>query len=171
MTKDMSEYEAEFGEGRTITLSRKDLSAARRLLNLLLGTERDAAEELLVPPASGGSVSERSTLVERARLEFHERRRRTAVFGRAMFGEPAWDMLLTLYILDVSGQRQTIGALLHFSGTPMSTAKRWLDYLVAHDLVRREEHPTDRRTAFVALSSKARTMLDLYYSGTDQTAV
>ena len=31
----------------------------------------------------------------------------------------------------------------------MSTTKRWLDYLSAHDMVRREAHPTDRRTAFI----------------------
>ncbi len=158
------------GAGKTIKLSRRDLSAARRLMRLLAGAEREAADELmLAPPPGRAATTERASLVARAREEFHERRRRGAVFGQSMFGEPAWDMLLTLYILDISGQRQTIGALLNFSGTPSTTAKRWLDYLVAHDLVRREEHPTDRRTAFVALSAKARDKLDLYYSGTGQT--
>ncbi|HSR00760.1 MAG TPA: MarR family transcriptional regulator [Sphingomicrobium sp.] len=158
--------------GKTIKLSRKEVSAARRLLQLLVGAEREAADELLlVPPVSRGAASDRSSLVDRAREEFHERRRRGAVFGQSMFGEPAWDMLLTLYILDISGQRQTIGALLNFSGTPATTAKRWLDYLVAHDLVRREEHPTDRRTAFVTLTGKAREKLDIYYSGTRETGM
>ena len=82
-----------------------------------------------------------------------------------MFGEAAWDMLLALYILDMTGQRQTVGNLLRFSGTPMTTAKRWLDDLAAHDLVWREPHPTDRRTAFVVLTPKARQKLDLIYSG------
>jgi DNA-binding MarR family transcriptional regulator len=94
-----------------------------------------------------------------------------SVFGQSMFGEAAWDMLLALYILDISGQRQTVGSLLHFSGTPMSTAKRWLDYLSAHDLVRREAHPTDRRTAFIGLSDRARERLDLYFSETIETTV
>ena len=88
-----------------------------------------------------------------------------------MFGEAAWDMLLALYILDMSGQRQTVGSLLHFSGTPMSTAKRWLDFLSAHDLVRREAHPTDRRTAFIGLSDRARQKLDLYFSETITSTV
>jgi DNA-binding MarR family transcriptional regulator len=172
MSMNMFEEDAGGDERQIISLSRQELSAARRLLKVLAGMERSAAEDLLAPPLrSPGRPPDHTAMIERARHEFNERRRRVALFGRAMFGEPAWDMLLTLYILDVSGQRQTIGALLHFSGTPMSTAKRWLDYLEAHGLVCREEHPTDRRTAFVALSDKARNMLNLYYSGTALTAV
>jgi|SRR3954454_1987252 len=152
---------------RTVTLSGKDLSAARRLLRILLGVEQAPSEDLLRqrPIRPSGEI-QRTTLLDRAQDEFHNRRRRVSVFGQSMFGEPAWDMLLALYILDISGQRQTVGSLLQFSGTPMSTAKRWLDYLSAHDLVRREAHPTDRRTAFVGLTDRARQKLDVYFSET-----
>jgi DNA-binding MarR family transcriptional regulator len=88
-----------------------------------------------------------------------------------MFGEAAWDMLLGLYILDVAGQRQTIGNLMRLAGTPTTTAKRWLDFLMSHDLVRRDFHPTDRRTSFVSLTPKAREKLDLYYSETSSTGM
>jgi hypothetical protein len=165
-------YDQSTDAERTITLSRKDLLAARRLLQLLLSAEREAEDDLqLNPPKNSAKFVDRSALVARARDEFHNRRRRAEVFGPSMFGEAAWDMLLVLYILDVSGQRQTIGSLLRFSGTPMSTAKRWFDYLAAHDLVRREDHPTDRRTAFVSLTEKAREKLDLYCSETIATAM
>lgn len=157
---------------RTVTLSRKDVSAARRLLRLLLGSDRNASDDLLQKPSlSSAKGVDRSSFVVRAKDEFQNRRRRVGVFGQSMFGEPAWDMLLALYILDVAGQRQTVGSLLHFSGTPMTTAKRWLDYLAAHDLVQREAHPTDRRTAFVGLTEKARQKLDMYFSETIATAV
>lgn len=156
---------------RTVTLSRKDISAARRLLNLLLGVEHPASSLELNPSTRPLENRDRATLIARAREEFHNRRRRVMTFGQSMFGEAAWDMLLVLYILDVSGQRQTVGSVLQFSGTPMSTAKRWLDYLAAHDLVQREAHPTDRRTAFVTLTAKAREKLDLYYSETVETVV
>lgn len=155
-----------------IALTSKDISAARRLLGLLLGIERQAAGSLeLDPPARPAGDSDRASRAARAREEFHNRRRREKLFGQSMFGEAAWDMLLALYILDVGGQRQTIGSLLHFSGTPLSTAKRWLDYLETQGLVRRTGHPTDRRTAFVSLTAKARVTLDLYYSGTAETGV
>jgi hypothetical protein len=156
---------------RTITLRRKDISAARRLLNLLLGAERKSFDDVLNVATRPVEDTSRSALVARAREEFQDRRRRAAVFGHSMFGEAAWDLLLVLYILDMSGQRQTVGSLLQFSGSPLSTAKRWLDYLTAHGLVQREAHPTDRRTFFVSLTGKGREKLDLYYSETVETGV
>jgi DNA-binding MarR family transcriptional regulator len=155
---------------RTVTLSRNDIRAARRLLRVLLGEEQESAGGRAAPTNPVEDTT-RDALVGRAQEEFGNRRRRAEVFGRSMFGEAAWDMLLALYILDVSGQRQTIGSLLCFSGTPMTTAKRWLDFLAAHDFVRRDPHPTDRRTAFISLTRKARDKLDLYYSETVATGV
>lgn len=156
---------------RTITLSQRDVLAARRLLKLLLSNERASLDELLRPPATHVDKVDRGTLTARARAELHNRRRRVALFGQSIFGEPAWDMLLVLYILDDSGQRQTMGSLFQYSGYSPSTAKRWLDYLAAHDLIRRDDHPTDRRTAFISLTIKARDWLDLYYSETIETVV
>jgi DNA-binding MarR family transcriptional regulator len=157
---------------RTITLSRKDMQAARRLLHLLLGAEQMSSDDLRLRPTARPAVTtDRAALVARARVEFRNRRHRIDVFGQSMFGEAAWDMLLALYILETSGARQTVGTLLHFAGTPLTTAKRWLDFLAEHDLVRRDPHPTDRRTAFVSLTVKAREKLDLYYSGTIETPV
>lgn len=88
-----------------------------------------------------------------------------------MFGEAAWDMLLSLYILDVSGQRQTLGTLVKFSKASMTTAIRWINFLAAHGLVEREPHPTDLRTTFIRLTSEARDKLDKYYSDTVTTGV
>ena len=163
---------SEADAARTIALSRKDMLAARRLLRLLLGVDREASKRRRQePPTRREADVGRTALIARAREEFENRRRRIATFGQSMFGEPAWDMLLALYILDVSGQRQTIGSLLDYSGTPPTTAKRWLDFLYAHDLVRREPHPTDRRTAFISLTAKAREKLDLFYSETVATGM
>jgi DNA-binding MarR family transcriptional regulator len=156
---------------RTVTLSQKDLTAARRLLGLLLGLERELPQHRPPPPTSNPVALQRGILLARAEEEFQNRRRRVSVFGPSMFGEAAWDMLLALYIMDASGPRHTIGSLLHFSGSPLSTAQRWLDFLHTHELVQREEHPTDRRTSFIALTQMAREGLDLYFSGTAATTV
>jgi DNA-binding MarR family transcriptional regulator len=154
------------GSDRMIKLSREDLQSARRLLELLAELERNAGTVTGVAEAPS-----RQVLAARAGEDFRNRRRRGAIFGPSMFGEAAWDMLLALYIVDESGRRQTIGSLMRLAGTPMTTAKRWLDFLTDHDLVRREPHPTDRRTAFVSLTDKARQKLDLYYSETLNTGV
>lgn len=157
---------------RTITLSQQDVRAARRLLKLLLHEDLKTS----VGQPLEGSVrpvgdTSRAALVARAREEFGNRRRRTSIFERSMFGEPAWDMLIALYILDVSGPRQTTGALMQFSGAPITTARRWLDYLVANGFAVRSHHPTDQRVMFVSLSEKGRDALDLYYSETVKTEV
>lgn len=154
----------------TITLSRKDLRAARRLLRLLLGAESEPGLDLKLSARSVEDGS-RTALLAKAREEFGNRRRRLAVFDRAMFGEAAWDMLLALYIFDSSGQRQTLGTLVKLSGASMTTAIRWINFLAEHDLVRREAHPTDLRTSFITLTAKAREKLDLYYSETVDTGI
>jgi hypothetical protein len=168
MLPDLANYDTE----RTVKLSKNDVRAARRLLQLLLGEDDQAKRPLLVDPLTEPADDvTRSAMVARAREEFGNRRRRVAVFGPSMFGEAAWDMLLALYILDVAGQRQTIGNLMRLAGTPTTTAKRWLDFLMSHDLVKRDFHPTDRRTSFISLTAKAREKLDLYYSETSATGM
>jgi DNA-binding MarR family transcriptional regulator len=154
----------------TVILSRKDMLAAQRLLRLLLNAERQSSDFLTMEPNDAPLLNaDRDQLVGRARVDFSNRRRRTLFFGSSMFGEAAWDMLLALYILERSGQRQTLGSLMHFSGAPVTTAKRWLDYLVDHNFVHRHPHPTDKRTAFVSLTPTSREKLDMYYSGTVET--
>lgn len=155
---------------RTITLSQKDVRAAQRLLKLLLREDLESsADQQLETSVTSAADTSRAALVARARQEFGNRRRRSNVFQRSMFGEPAWDMLLALYILDVSGQRQTTGTLMHFSGAPVTTARRWLDFLVENGLAQRDHHPTDQRVLFVSLTAKGRDLLDLYYSETAES--
>jgi DNA-binding MarR family transcriptional regulator len=168
----MSYDQLDADQERCVTLSQKDIRAARRLLKLLLHEDfQSSAEQQLEETIRPASDISRTALVARAREEFGNRRRRSVIFQRSMFGEPAWDMLLALYILDVSGQRQTTGTLMHFSGAPITTARRWLDYLVENDLARRDHHPTDQRVLFVSLTAKGRDALDLYYSETVETEV
>ena len=152
-----------------VSLTPKDVAAAKRLLRVLGGANRRGPEAIYSDPAPG--EIDRQILVARAHQAFLNRRRRAKVFGQSMFGEAAWDMLLALYITEKSGPRQTVGALMKLSGTPMTTANRWLAFLVSHGLVRRDEHPTDRRTVHVTLTPAGRSKLDEYFSGTVQTAV
>ena len=104
-------------------------------------------------------------LEQRARDHLESRRKRAAIFGAQMFAEPAWDMLLILY-LSGGGQRQTQSGLGELSGATRSTAMRWIDFLSDRGLVRRDAHPTDLRRNFVSLTEKGRKLLDLYLSET-----
>jgi DNA-binding MarR family transcriptional regulator len=96
----------------------------------------------------------------------NSRRLRFRYFKRAMFGEPAWEILLTLYITEGAEGRQSIGRLADLIETPLSTTARWIDYLERERLVEREPHPTDKRVIYIRLLAKARELLEAYLSGT-----
>ena len=132
--------------------SEKDREDAARLLALIVGGERARRIRLL------------QSTSEIARAILVDRKRRSRIFNEGMFGEPAWELLLNLYVMDQDGPRLTIGRLIESSDLPQTTALRWLQYLQDQDLIVRREHPGDARTSFVSLTNKAREALDLYLS-------
>jgi len=136
----------------TIEFSSRDRDDAVRLLTLILGKAR------------AKRAIQRSETLPIARAILEDRRRRSRLFNPGMFGEPGWELLLNLYVNDQEGPRLTIGKLIQLAGTAQSTSLRWLDYLEDQGLINREEHPTDARTAFVALTDKARESLTSYLS-------
>jgi hypothetical protein len=148
---------------RTVRVSDRDVAEARRLLSLLADVEPGRRAEGGLPVSEQESGS--GDLLGRARAIVAARRRREALFGTTIFGEPAWEMLLLLY-LGASESRRTLGRLGELAGISKSTALRWIDYLERQELVRREPHPTDKRAAFVELTGKGKEALDLYLSGT-----
>lgn len=141
-----------------IVLSEKDAREAARLLRMLseaVGIDLSAEESPDNPPS-------RESLVSRARIVLHSRRARYRHFKRNMFGEPAWDILLVLYITETSRERQTIGRLADWIDTPLSTVVRWVGYLENDGFVARKSHPTDKRTMFIQLLDKGRQAMDNY---------
>lgn len=102
-------------------------------------------------------------LYQIARATMKSRRLRARFMPRPMFGEPAWDMLLALYIVDKRGARETISKLCLSSGAPATTALRWLDYLQQHKLVARRQSSTDRRVVFIDLTNLGREAVEAYF--------
>lgn len=148
----------------TISVKGAELHGTTELLRQLV-----AQFELLTVSgesfSQGGTVS-KAQLRSRALRIAHARRARTDAFNKSMFGEPAWDMLLELFINHDFGVRHSVGKLCELSGSPPTTALRWLDYLEKERLVSRHPHPTDRRTEFVELTEKGCTAMARYLSGT-----
>ena len=154
---------------KTITLTRRDVQAAARLLHLLVGSdENDVREITAVPRANVHRIGNRDHLarVKLARQIYENRARRSLVFKSAMFGEAAWDMLLALYITDEAQARLTVTGLVSLSGVAPTTAIRWLDFLEKEQLVSRTSKSSDRRVSLIELTDKARGLLDTYLSGT-----
>lgn len=146
---------------RLVSLSQQDLEDANRLLRLL--TVHADLDRL--GPRGMDAGDEAGQRLARAQQILAHRRRRVELFGKELFGEPAWEMLLLLYVARTT-QRYTVGQLAQASGAPKSSGARWIDHLEQQGLVEKDQHPTDRRTAFVRLSQKGQDELSLYLSET-----
>ncbi|WP_380784823.1 hypothetical protein [Sphingomonas sp. R86521] len=83
------------------------------------------------------------------------------MFGDAgkLFGEPAWDILLDLFIQQCSGKRVSVTDCGIASCRPASTAIRHIQSLEVHGLIEREKDETDARRSWIKLSSKAMSAL------------
>lgn len=159
---------------RTLHLRDSDLLALSRLLKNLVGEQQLGSDSMSGPNPSPGSAdadqaASAAMLLALAHKIIRARGRRSKVLGKAMFGEPAWDMLLVLYVSTFEGPRLSVGRLTALSSAPPTTALRWLDYLEKERLVRREANPTDKRSEFVELTEKAHSIMEQYLSETLET--
>jgi DNA-binding MarR family transcriptional regulator len=157
---DLEQWEEKAAAGKSVRLSEKDAREAARLLAILLGhrnTESLGAIESKLAP-------EREQLLRKAREIFSGRRNRRKHFNRAMFDEPAWDIVLALYIAEFREARLTISRIADWIEVPTSTAVRWIDYLEKQRLIERQPHPNDKRISFLRLLDRGRAAMDTYLS-------
>lgn len=101
-------------------------------------------------------------MIALARGQLHARRRRMRHLPQAMFGEPAWDMLLALYAEIRFTHPATVSNLGSHSGAPPTTALRWIDYLERGNWIERKPCPIDRRVVFVELTDNGRAAIEAY---------
>ena len=80
-----------------------------------------------------------------------------------LFADPAWDMLLDLYLSDILSQRVSVSSLCAASNVPASTALRWITSLQAEGLVERTGDVCDQRRYFMSLSEKGMAAMDGYF--------
>lgn len=83
------------------------------------------------------------------------RRLRDAFFGKNLFEDPAWDMLLDLYAAHLEGGRVSVSSLCIAAEVAPTTALRWIGKMTELELFERQPDPDDRRRAFMALSPRA----------------
>jgi hypothetical protein len=103
-----------------------------------------------------------------ARKTYALRRKRAAVFGNPdLFGEPAWDILLDLYIAQGEGKKVSVSSACIGSAAPATTGLRWLSVLADQGLVVRENDPEDHRRVLVRLTSAGLAAMDRFFEAFD----
>ena len=114
---------------------------------------------------SGTSVAESAvdTSANRARAAqawLSSRRKRDRFFDAALFSDPAWDMLLDLYVEYHRGREVMVSKLSAAARVPHATGLRWLKSLENKHLVYRRPDLRDGRCVFVGLNTEAVEALD-----------
>lgn len=84
------------------------------------------------------------------------RRTRGESLGSNLFADPAWDMLLSLFIAAERSEALSISRLCATAGVAQTTALRWLEQLEQSQLVMRSPDLADARRTLVSLAPEAR---------------
>lgn len=92
-------------------------------------------------------------LAKKARLLSQERERRRENINADLLGEPAWDMLLDLFMQYAAGTKVSITSLCIASRGPASTALRYITLLEEIGYVARSPSNADKRVTFVSLTN------------------
>ena len=105
-------------------------------------------------------LGEAERLLERAETILRVRGARGQIFGHAMMTGPAFDLLLTLYVLSVTEQTVSLSRLARAAGVPGASAWRWFAYLVDKGFVVRCRLATDRRAVSACLTDAGRRAMN-----------
>ena len=92
------------------------------------------------------------------------RRRLYALFGRRLFCDPSWDILLELFVSTLEGRKVTVSTACMAACATTTTALRHIAYLVQEGLVVRRPHPADARSTYLELTGPAVAKLTQYFS-------
>lgn len=156
---------------RLIGIANELLAMARELEMVTQGgaPPLPAASATAPAPAAG---QDHPVWVELARQTYEDRRRRTKIFqSEELFGEPAWDILLDLFIAAKERRRVSVTSACIGSAVPSTTALRWISILERQGLLTREADPGDARRVYVRLSPPGYEAMLKYFASSSRSVV
>ncbi|MEI9928036.1 MAG: MarR family winged helix-turn-helix transcriptional regulator [Sphingomonas sp.] len=125
--------------------------------------EPDAAEPapaaLLHVVRDAEADADARRLASIARSCLRARRARDSLFPPGLLADPAWDMLLELFVADAEGRWLSVSDACAAARVPQTTGLRWVAQLERLDLVRRRADLHDARRSYVHLTVAARRAL------------
>ena len=99
-----------------------------------------------------------------ARSEIASRRGRRKTFaGMEVFSDPAWDILLELFVADVIDVRLSVTAVGLDVGVAPTTVIRWISVLEGYGLVKRVCDLADKRRSWICMTNKSRSIMGKYF--------
>ena len=123
---------------------------------------RQLAERLnrtFTRPPDAPETPSPAMLLARAEKLYRLRRQRARHFDDSLFGEPAWDLLLDLFIQGERGAPVSVSSACVAAAVPTTTALRWISTLMSKGLVDRTTDQKDGRRSLIKLSQRGRQMM------------
>jgi DNA-binding MarR family transcriptional regulator len=111
-----------------------------------------------LPPFDENTLDDPRLLAGAAAEIYRMRRAKERHLPECFSGEPAWDMLLSLY--SEQPAKLPVSSVCYGSGVPLTTALRWIGALDEQGLVERTKHCSDGRMVLVALTQQGRLMVE-----------
>lgn len=102
---------------------------------------------------------DRAKLSRTVRRYLKMRRERERLFP-GLFGDPAWDMLLLLYVYRAANIPLQVSAIAGLANVAGTTSLRYLDLMIERELIVRSPDPHDRRRIWLVLTPKAETLIE-----------
>lgn len=136
----------------------EDLAKLTERAQRLIGASSQQ-EELATSTASSITKQSSAKLIRKI---LRARDQRSQEFPGDLFADPAWDMLLELYWLELEQHRASVSRACKAARVPATTALRWLKTLETRGFIRRDEDPYDGRRVFVSLTPDARQAMQRY---------
>ena len=113
-------------------------------------------------PAPRARLSEVLETAAIARSIMRARARRRSFFEQSMFSEPAWDILLELFVEYAAQRRIQTSAIGASASIPLTTTLRWLNILSANGLIERTNDRLDCRRVLVSMSEQGASAMAQY---------
>lgn len=101
-------------------------------------------------------------LIARARAIMASRKARRKYFPSDLFHEPAWEMLMALFIIYEGEHTMNVKQLVSCSDAPATTSQRWIDHLHKSGLIDRVTDTIDRRRIDISLSERGHDAMVKY---------
>jgi hypothetical protein len=130
----------------------------------VLGLDSAAFMLISADDARPATAHNDARLAEYAERLYKERRRRSRYLPGHLFAEPAWDILLDLFINAVRDRAISITSACIAGGIPATTGLRWLGVLEKEGLLVRGTSEEDARVTWVQLSTYGMEVMRGYLS-------
>jgi hypothetical protein len=129
----------------------------KQLENMLLAVQADADVASDSNEASNATDVATTLAVKKATdlIEITKRRSRL-VSAANLFADPAWFILLDLFVRQHSGLDTSVSSACHASFSPVTTALRHIAILTERNIIVRRFDPRDQRRVYLELTEETR---------------